>query len=313
MNSPFQQKKKYGSIAYMLIIFALLAIILISIVAILNSFGIGVNTVNSPKVAVINIQGTMITGDEPAGSGYAASEEISNNIRNAVADKDVKAIVLRIDSPGGSPAAAQEIVDEIKRAQAHGVPVVVSMGDYAASAAYYISAPANYIIANPATVTGSIGVIWVFQNMSSAYNTSGTNYQIIKSGDMKDMGSPWRGLTDKDKEYANTVVMEVYNEFLSDISNGRNMSTSDVKALADGRIYTGTRAKQLRLVDGLGDLYDAIDKAAELGGIKEEQKVEYMNKVSLSNLLLGMDSGQSAKVQQIVSYFEESPYGKIFT
>ena len=108
---------------------------------------------------------------------------------------------------------------------------------------------------------------------------------------MKDMGSPWRGLTDAEKEYANTVVMEVYDEFVSDVSKGRNISTSDVKALADGRIYTGTRAKQLRLVDGLGDLYDAIDKAAELGGIKGEPKVEYMNKASLSNLLLGSDSG----------------------
>jgi len=208
-----------------------------------------------------------------------------------VADKNVKAIVLRIDSPGGSPAAAQEIVDEIKKAQVHGVLVVISMGDTAASAAYYISAPANYIIANPSTVTGSIGVIWVFQNMSASYKANGTDYQIIKSGEMKDMGSPWRGLTDAETEYANTVVMEVYDEFVSDVSKGRNISTSDVKALADGRIYTGTRAKQLRLVDGLGDLYDAIDKAAELGGIKGEPKVEYMNKASLSNLLLGSDSG----------------------
>ena len=213
------------------------------------------------------------------------------NIRNAVADKNVKAIVLRIDSPGGSPAAAQEIVDEIKKAQVHGVPVIISMGDTAASAAYYISAPANYIIANPSTVTGSIGVIWVFQNMSASYKANGTDYQIIKSGEMKDMGSPWRGLTDAETEYANTVVMEVYDEFVSDVSKGRNISTSDVKALADGRIYTGTRAKQLRLVDGLGDLYDAIDKAAELGGIKGEPKVEYMKKASLSNLLLGSDSG----------------------
>ena len=291
MDSNILKKNKRTSMLYVLIFFILLAIVLVSAAVLLKSFGIGGNLMTSQKVAVIYVQGTVVTGDISTGLGYAASEDISKNIRNAVADKNVKAIVLRIDSPGGSPAAAQEIVDEIKKAQVHGVPVVISMGDTAASAAYYISAPANYIIANPSTVTGSIGVIWVFQNMSASYKANGTDYQIIKSGEMKDMGSPWRGLTDAETEYANTVVMEVYDEFVSDVSKGRNISTSDVKALADGRIYTGTRAKQLGLVDGLGDLYDAIDKAAELGGIKGEPKVEYMNKASLSNLLLGSDSG----------------------
>ena len=291
MDSNILKKNKRTSMLYVLIFFILLAIVLVSAAVLLKSFGIGGNLMTSQKVAVIYVQGTVVTGDISTGLGYAASEDISKNIRNAVADKNVKAIVLRIDSPGGSPAAAQEIVDEIKKAQVHGVPVVISMGDTAASAAYYISAPANYIIANPSTVTGSIGVIWVFQNMSASYKANGIDYQIIKSGEMKDMGSPWRGLTDAETEYANTVVMEVYDEFVSDVSKGRNISTSDVKALADGRIYTGTRAKQLRLVDGLGDLYDAIDKAAELGGIKGEPKVEYMNKASLSNLLLGSDSG----------------------
>jgi len=291
MDSNILKKNKRTSMLYVLIFFILLAIVLVSAAVLLKSFGIGGNLMTSQKVAVIYVQGTVVTGDISTGLGYAASEDISKNIRNAVADKNVKAIVLRIDSPGGSPAAAQEIVDEIKKAQVHGVPVVISMGDTAASAAYYISAPANYIIANPSTVTGSIGVIWVFQNMSASYKANGTDYQIIKSGEMKDMGSPWRGLTDAETEYANTVVMEVYDEFVSDVSKGRNISTSDVKALADGRIYTGTRAKQLKLVDDLGDLYDAIDKAAELGGIKGEPKVEYMNKASLSNLLLGSDSG----------------------
>jgi protease-4 len=297
MDSNILQKKTRTSMLYVLIFFTLLAIILVSSAVILRGFGIGGNLMNSQKVAVIYVQGTMVTDDIPTGLGYAASEEISQNIRNAVADKNVKAIVLRIDSPGGSPAAAQEIVNEIKKAQAHGVPVVVSMGNTAASAAYYISAPANYIIANPSTVTGSIGVIWVFQNMSTSYLQNGTNYQIIKSGEMKDMGSPWRGLTDEEKEYANTVVMEIYDEFISEVSKGRNMPISNVKALADGRIYTGTRAKQLKLVDNLGDLYDAIDKAAELGGIKGEPKVEYMNRASPSNLLLCSASGQSNKIQ----------------
>jgi protease-4 len=309
-SSP--QKKKRSSISYILILLALLTAILVSAAVILYGCGIGGDLVNSQKVAVIYVQGTILTGNVPSGLGYATSEEISENIRSAVADKNVKAIVLRINSPGGSPAAAQEIVEEIKKAQTHGIPVVISMGDIATSAAYYISAPANYIIANPSTTTGSIGVIWVFQNMSASYKENGTDYQIVKSGEMKDMGSPWRGLTSAEKEYANTVVMEVYDNFVTDVSKGRNMTTSDVKALADGRIYTGATAKQLGLIDGFGDLYDAIDKAAKLGGVTGEPKVVYMNRTSLSKLILGSDSGQSSKIQQFVSYFETSPYGNIF-
>jgi len=291
-SSP--QKKKRSLIPYILVMLTLIAIILVSAAAILNGFGIKENLGTSQKVAVIYVQGTIMTGSVPAGLGYATSEEISENIRSAMAYKDVKAIVLRINSPGGSPAAAQEIAEEIKKAQAHGIPVVVSMGDSATSAAYYIAAPANYIFANPSTVTGSIGVIWIFQNMSAAYQNNGTDYQIVKSGELKDMGGPWRGLTDTEQKYANTVVMEVYENFVTEVSEGRNINRSDVKALADGRVYTGAMAKQLRLIDGFGDLYDAIDKAAKLGGVTGEPKVVYMNRTSLSKLILGSDSGQSS-------------------
>lgn len=313
MNSnPSQQDKKRDWMPYLLVALALFTVILVSIAAISFSFGLGKNIGTSEKVAVIYVQGTMLSGNFPTGLGYATSEEISENIRKAVADKGVRAIVLRINSPGGSPAAAQEIVGEIKKAQAKGIPVVVSMGDLAASAAYYISAPADYIIANPSTNTGSIGVIWIFQNMSASYKEDGVDYYISKSGELKDMGGTWRGLTDEEKEYADSVVMESYEDFITDVSEGRNMSRSDVKTLADGRIYTGARAKELGLVDDFGNLYDAIDKAAALGGITGEPKVEYMNKASLSKLLLGSDSGGSNEtVEQFVSYFEKSPYGKI--
>ena len=314
MNSNFPpQRKKRSSMSYILILFALLTVILVSAAAILYGFGIGGNLGDSRKVAVIYIQGTILTGNVPAGLGYATSEEISESIRSAVADKNVKAIVLRINSQGGSPAAAQEIVEEIKKAKAQGIPVVVSMGDLAASAAYYISASADYIIANPSTNTGSIGVIWVFQNMSESYNKSGTEYYIAKSGELKDMGSTWRGLTDTEKEYANSVVMESYEDFITQVSEGREMNKSNVKTLADGRIYTGAKAKQLGLIDGFGNLYDAIDKAVELGGVTGKPTVVYMNKASLSKLLLGSGSGESSETQQFISYFEKSPSGQIIS
>ncbi|MGI5991981.1 MAG: signal peptide peptidase SppA [Methanosarcina sp.] len=311
-SNPSQQDKKRSLVPYMLIVLFLVTIILGCIAVISYSFGVGGDLGSSEKVAVIYVQGTILSGNVPSGLGYATSEEISENIHKAAADSTVKAIVLRINSPGGSPAAAQEIVGEIEKVKAKGIPIVVSMGDLATSAAYYIAAPTDYIIANPSTNTGSIGVIWVFQNMSASYKEEGVDYYVAKSGELKDMGSTWRGLTDEEKEYADTVVMESYEDFITKVSEGRNISKSDVRALADGRIYTGARAKEFGLVDGFGNLYDAIDKAAELGGITGEPKVQYMNRASLSKLLLGSDSGESNEtVEQFVNYFEESPYGKI--
>lgn len=308
----YPQKNKHRWMPYLLVVLALVTIILVSLTVISSNLGVGGSLGSSEKVAVIYIQGTIFSGNVAEGLGYATSEEIAGNIHRAAADNGVKAIVLRIDSPGGSPAAAQEVVEEIKKVQAKGIPVVVSMGDLAASAAYYIAAPTDYIIANPSTNTGSIGVIWVFQNMSLSYKETGVDYYVSKSGEMKDMGSTWRGLTDQEKEYADSVVMESYENFVTEVSEGRNMSRSEVKALADGRIYTGSKAKELGLVDGFGNLYDAIDKAAELGKISGEPKVEYMNKASISRLLLGSDSrGSNETAEQLVSYFEESPYGKL--
>jgi len=313
MNSDLSpQKKKRSLMPYLLVVLALITVILVSIAAISFSFGAGGDLGSSEKVAVIYVQGTILSGNVPAGFGYATSEEISENIRRAAADGGVRAIVLRINSPGGSPAAAQEIVGEIEKARAKGIPVVVSMGDLATSAAYYISAPTDYIIANPSTNTGSIGVIWIFQNMSASYQEEGVDHYIAKSGELKDMGSTWRGLTDEEKEYADAVVMESYEDFITEVSEGRNMSRSEVRELADGRIYTGARAKELGLVDGFGNLYDAVDKAAELGGIEGEPRIEYMNRASLSRLLLGSGSGKSNETaEQFVSYFEENPYGKV--
>lgn len=177
----------------------------------------------------------MLTGNVPAGLGYATSEEICQNIHSAVEDNNVRAIVLRVNSGGGSPSAAQEIAIEIEKAQKQGVPVIVSMGgDLAASAAYYISAPADYIFANPSTNTGSIGVIWTFENMSGFYQNEGINYYVSKSGEFKDMGGTWRGLTDEEKEYADEVVMESYEEFVTQVAEGRNISRSEVKNLLTG-------------------------------------------------------------------------------
>ncbi|MDP2218428.1 MAG: signal peptide peptidase SppA [Methanolobus sp.] len=302
-------KKKSRKWQYIAIVGVLLLIIGSSF-ALMHQALSGELYTSNDKVAVIYVQGTLLTSSIPGGLGYATSEDISANIRKATNDKAVKAIVLRINSPGGSSTAGEEIYTEVKRASESGIPVVVSMGDVAASAAYHLSAPADLIIANPSTMTGSIGTIWTFQNNSGYYDQEGVEIYVAKSGEFKDMGGSWRGLSDDEKEYANEVVLEVYGHFIQDVADSRRMSLEDVKDLADGRIYTGQKAKELGLVDELGNLYYAINRASELGGIQGEPVVVYMNKPTLSSLLFGSGSDTSA-VDQFLHYYDESPYGQI--
>jgi len=286
---------------YLTIVFVLLSIIAGSLFLIFGGrdFGISAN-----RVEVIYVQGILLTGNLPTGFGIATSEEITKSLREASEDKNVKAIVLRINSPGGSPAASEEIVGAMKMIKK---PIVVSMGDVAASGAYYISAPADRIIANPDTVTGSIGVIWQFQNRSAFYKKDGTSFYIAKSGALKDMGGDWRGLTDEEKKYVDQMVFETYTRFVKEVAADRNLSLSKVKDLADGRVYTGARAKELGLVDDFGNLNDAIRIAASLGGIKGKPEVTYANKPSLTRLLFG---GENIDMSGFTDYFYESPYGR---
>jgi protease IV len=309
VTKPGKKGSRAGRVLiYLLVIVGLLIIICGSLFVIFGDFG--TLPMDSNKVAVIYVQGIMITGNLPGGLGYATSEEISKSIQDAADDKNVKAIVLRINSPGGTPASAQEIVTEIKKAQEH-KPVVVSMGDVAASAAYYISAPADHIIANPDTMTGSIGVIWVFENSSEYFDEEGVEFYVAKSGDFKDMGANWRGLSDGEKQYSEEVVLEAFDRFVDEIASGRGLSRSEVKDMADGRIYTGSRAVELGLVDETGNLYDAIDVAAKLGGIEGEPTVSYKNKPSLSRILFGSTEGTDDRSESMLRYLFESPFGWI--
>lgn len=261
--------------------------------------------ISADRVEVIYVQGVMLTGSVPAGFGVATSEDITKSLNDASEDNGVKAIVMRVNSPGGTPAAAEEILSAMKKIDK---PIVISMGDVAASAAYYISAPSDRIIANPDTITGSIGVIWQFQNRSKFYEKDGTSFYIAKSGEMKDMGGDWRGLSDDEKRYVDQVIAETYGRFVSEVASGRNLTPSKVKDLADGRVYTGAKAMELGLVDELGSLDDAIEVAARLGGIEGKPQVTYANRPSLSRLLFG---GEKIDVSAFTSYFDESPFGRL--
>lgn len=267
------------------------------------------------KVAVIYVDGEMVTDNVPSGSGYASSGAIVRELRNAQDDRNVKAIVLRINSPGGSPVAAEEIYSQILKTR-EAKPVVVSMGDMATSAAYYISAPCTKIVADPDSWTGSIGVIWPIQNNSAKYEMEGVNFYIAKSGQYKDIGADWRGLTDDEKVYVNAIVNETFNRFVDSVATSRHLPRDQVLALADGRVYTGQRAKELGLVDDLGGMYDAIDIAAKLGNIQGKPDVTYINEPNLYDLLFGGQTGtaNTTASQSPYGYSElyYSPYGRIY-
>lgn len=276
--------KKKGNSKTILVLLGILFVLFI-LVAAVYAAGLGSSGISSGnKVAVIHISGQMVTGDYMYGSGYAGSDSVSGYIRAAADNNSVKAIVLRIDSPGGTGSSSQEINAEIARVQAMGKPVVTSMGDMATSAAYYVASQTDYIYATPSTLTGSIGVYTVHYDYSEVYDESGIDVTMIKSGEMKDMGADFRPLTSDEKKYMQHVVNELFYVFVDDVAQGRNMSRADVLTLADGRYYTGTDAVENGLIDDFGNIYDAADKAAELAGLNS-YSLYYVDNVTLSSLL----------------------------
>jgi protease-4 len=202
-------------------------------------------------------------------------------------NRDVKAIVLRIDSPGGGVGPSQEIYAEVKKTTPT-KKVVVSMGAIAASGGYYVGAAADHIMANPGTITGSIGVIMEFADAQELFEKIGVSAVVIKSGDYKDTGSPLRKMTPEEKRLLEGFVSNVHQQFVTSVAEGRKMSEEKVRTLADGRIFSGQQAKELGLLDSLGNMEDAIALAAELGGIKGEPSVVYPEKkFSVLEFVLG--------------------------
>jgi protease-4 len=226
---------------------------------------------SGPAVGVIRAEGTIAAGEAgPFESGVAAADTIVKLIEQAGEDDSIEAVVLRVDSPGGSAAASAEIHHALSELDK---PVVVSMGSMAASGGYYISAPADYIYATPHTLTGSIGVISEFINVDDLLAEYGVDVVVITSGGMKDFGSPFRDMTEEERLYWQETTDEIFDVFVQVVAEGRGMDEDEVRALADGRVYTGLQALDLGLVDEIGYFDDAVDKAAELGGIEGEPRV----------------------------------------
>ena len=229
------------------------------------------------KVAVIDINGAISKSDKVI--------ELIHQYRD---NGSIKAMVVRIDSPGGSVAPVQEIYSELKKLE---IPVVASLGGTAASGGYYIACAADQIFANPGTLTGSIGVIMQFVKMKGLYDKVGIDQQTVKSGKFKDTGSPIRSLTPEEKELLQETIDDVHDQFVDAIFDERKdrLSRDEVLALADGRIFSGNQALEKKLVDRLGNLHDAIAHAAELGGIVGKPKITRVKReLTLLERLIGV-------------------------
>ena len=268
---------KKGAIIISVCVVALLAAILVPVILLSRPV--------ADKVVVITLSGTITTGGSSLSSGSTITPGLVRNyLSKAEADKTVKAIVLRIESSGGEIEPCQEILLEIERAKATKT-IVVSMGDMAASGGYYISSHADKIVALPTTQTGAIGVISAEINVKELLDKLGIQIEIFKGGKYKDMYWGLRNLTPEEETIMQQMVDEYYQQFITVVAEGRGLSREAVTNLATGQLYSGTKAKELGLVDELGDLDTAINLAAELAGIKAPV-VEYYKQPGLIGRLL---------------------------
>ena len=268
--------KKNPVLLGLMVFGVLLCLFLISIWA-LSYFSSGEESLwGGEKVAIIEVRGVII---DP--------QPIVERLVKLRKNEKIKAIVLRIDSPGGAVGPAQEIYAEVKKAQKE-KKVLASVGSVAASGGYYIACGADKIMANPGSITGSIGVIVESLNIEELLHKLGLKSVVVKSGKVKDMGSPFRPMTDEEKKLLQGVLDSVHDQFIRAVAEGRNLPLEKVRELADGRIFSGDQARALGLVDELGNFEDAIALAARMAGIKGEPEVIYPEKkrFSLLDLLL---------------------------
>jgi len=236
-------------------------LVLVVGLAVLATGGIGQRLSLGKSVAVVEVRGVI--------SDAADMIEALEGLRKGA---NTVAVVLRIDSPGGAVAPAQELYEEVQRVR-EAKPVVASLGNIAASGGYYVAAAADVILADPGTLTGSIGAIMTLQNYGELAQKVGVGEAVVKSGRYKDIGHPLRPLTDDERKLLQTMIDDVLAQFVDAVARGRAMQPERVRALADGRLYSGAQAKAAGLVDQLGGLEAAVRLAWERGGQTGEPRV----------------------------------------
>lgn len=228
--------------------------------------------VTGPAVALIDLEGTIVSGSTPAftDAAVAATGDLIPLIQRANANADVKAIVLRVNSPGGGVVPSDRLYHALEQVDK---PIVVLMGDVAASGGVYLSMAADYIVANPNTLTGSIGVISQFPNAQELLDKLGVEITVVKAGENKDFGSPYQPMEPEEQELWQEIIDETYDRFVTIVAEGRGLSEEEVRAFADGRILSASQALDRDLIDATGYEEDAVAEAADRGNISGEPRV----------------------------------------
>ncbi|HIJ19742.1 MAG TPA: signal peptide peptidase SppA [Deltaproteobacteria bacterium] len=276
-------KKKRRPILLVLVILSGIGLFLGATgILVLKLFTPSSNLFLTEKIGVLTVDGTI-----------TSSQKITAQLVKFAEDRSIKAILVRVNSPGGSVGPSQEIYREIQKTVLH-KKVVVSMGAVAASGGYYISAAADKIVANPGTITGSIGVLMEFVRLEELMDKIGIDLEIMKTGEFKAMGSPDRKLTESEKEIINELIYDLQRQFVEAIAAGRGLPLEKVRQIADGRIFSGAKAKELGLVDMLGNFQDAVQLTKELAGIRGDVVLVRPEKGSLALLERLMDSGANS-------------------
>ncbi len=242
---------------------AILFVVVVAVAAVKGDGNDEFDTSGSDKVGIVEINGAI-----------SDSKQVLKDLKRFSDASRIKAIVLRIDSPGGSVGPSQEIYDAVLKLKEK-KKVVVSMGAIAASGGYYIAAAADKIYANPGTLTGSIGVVMELPNVQGLLKWAGVEMNTLTAGKMKSGGSPFRPMTEDERAYFLGVLSDTHAQFIEAVAKGRNMKAEDIKPYADGRVFTGRQAKEFKLVDELGSIEAAVTEAGKLAGISGEPKVEY--------------------------------------
>jgi protease-4 len=228
------------------------------------------------KVAIIEIYGTI-----------SGSSEVIRQLKKYSKDSSIPAIVLDIDSPGGAVVPSQEIYEEVLKAKKAGKKVVASLRSLGASGGYYVACSADTIVANPGTLTGSIGVIFEFPVVQELFKKIGVKFEVVKRGELKEVGTSFRTMTQEERDLLQSVIDDTYNQFVDAVKEGRGLEREKILELADGRVFTGRQAKELGLIDELGDIEDAVKIAGKMGNIEGIPKTikERPKKVSFFDIL----------------------------
>jgi protease-4 len=255
----------------------------------------------SDSIAVLEVEGII-----------ESSRSITEDLRDFVEDDSIRGILVRIDSPGGAVAPTQEIYSELRRAAQSGKPIVASMGSTAASGGYYVAAGCDYVVANPGTLTGSIGVIMEFLNFEGTFEKLGLKSEVIKSGKYKDAGNYARSLTTEERKMLQATIDDVHAQFVAAVVEGRKLPPERVEAIADGRIFSGQQALELGFVDKLGSFYDAIDVLKEKLEIDGKVRLIYPKKRKVDFFDLVFDEASERLRQSLWGSSQSETGGRLY-